>query len=197
MKTALFIALSLGLTSCGPTTSSSQPTSVRTEIAGRSWDLTTYKNSGKDVTDAEANAAFAYTGEDSYVINDALRKNKTAVINRYASTIKNLASLVNKIRGKKCTFYRFIDGDPKLIKQMSQAGQIFVEKGFFSTTLDRYPDDDSFANREYMITGTSAHCADIAAYSRHQGEGEALFPPGTEFVVTKDISGKNISLREK
>lgn len=199
--TVMVIALtvvSFGLAACSQSHSSSSIASARTEIAGRSWDLTTYKNPGKEVTAAEANAAFAYTGVDAYEINDALRKGNSSVINRYATTIKNLASLINKSRSGKCKFYRFIDGDPNLLKQMKQAGQIFVDQGFISTTLERYPDDDGhFSSKEYVITGTSTRCADISRYSQYEGEHEVLFPPGTEFVVTKNMSGKNIYLREK
>lgn len=192
------IAASL-LIACGQNKSSSSTTSnVQTEITGKKWNLTTFKNPGKAVTPAEAEAAFTYTSEEAYAINDALRKGKASAIKRYATTILNLASLVNKSRGGKCTFYRFIDGNPKLLEQMKNAGQIFVEKGFFSTTLDRYPDDEGhFSNKKYIITGTSSRCADVSDYSRYQGENEVLFPPGTEFVVTKNMSGNNIYLREK
>ena len=169
-----------------------------TEIAGKKWDLTKYKNSADYVTEAEAEAAFFYTSSDGYVINDALRKGKASIIKKHAAVIKDLASLINKSRNKKCKFYRFIHAHPKLLDQMKTRGQIYVERGFFSATLERYPDDEGqFSNREIIIIGTSPRCADISPYSRYESESEILFPPGTEFVVTKNMSGQYIYLKEK
>jgi hypothetical protein len=192
----------IGITSCASQQPSASHVQEQTTISGKKWDLTTYKNPGPQyVTQEEGEAALWYTDEGSDVINPALRKGKASIIKRHDYIILNLASLVNKERsgrGKKCTFYRFIDGDPVLLDQMKTRGQVYVERGFFSATLDRHPDDEGvFSNKEYVITGTSSRCADISGYSSHQGENEVLFPPGTEFVVTKDMSGTDIYLREK
>ncbi len=169
---------------------------IPTTIAGKRLDLTSYKNSSGYVTTIEAQAAFSYTGELGYAINGALREGNASSINKYAKIILNLASFVNKTAGKSCTFYRFINGNPALLGQMKTRGQTFVERGFFSATLDRFPDDEGhFSNKEYVIRGTSSRCSYISGYSRYQGENEVLFPPGTIFVVTKSMRGKNIYLR--
>ncbi len=162
-----------------------------TVVNGKKLDLTTFKNPGKDITSAEAKAIWDYTSGDYLDINPALREEKASAIKRHATKILNLASAVNKLRGKKCTFYRYIQNAPGLLEQMSKRGQVFVEKGFFSTTLDEYMDADEgeFSNREIKIIGTSAGCSSIRDYARYQGENEVLFPPGTEFVVTKNVSG--------
>jgi hypothetical protein len=169
-----------------------------TTIKGKKYDLTTYSSLPTHVTNEEAAAAFFYTKEGYKVMNKALRERNSSNINRHAKKILDLSSLINKSRNGKCTFYRFLDNNPALLNQMKTKGQVFIERGFFSTTLDKNPDDDGhFSNKEYIITGTSSRCANIADFSFFEGENEVLFPPGSKFVVTKNMKGKNIYLKEE
>ena len=177
---------------------SAQDSDKLTTIKGKKYDLTEYTSGPSFVTNEEAAAAFYYTRDGYAVINVALREQKRSAIDRKAKVILNLASLVNKSKKGKCTFYRFIDGNSTLLDQIKTKGQVFIERGFFSATLDASPDDDGhFSNKEYVIKGTSDRCAEISGYSSFQGENEVLFPPGTKFVVTKNMHGKKIYLREE
>lgn len=173
----------------------------KTLINGKSVDLTTYKNAGTYVTYEESEAIWDYTREDYIHINPALRK--ASDIKKYSRKILNIASAINKLRGKKCKFYRYINDTPGLSNQMSKRGQVFLERGFFSASHQEYMDADDglFDSRDIKIIGTSSRCASIGGHSSYPGENEVLFPPGTEFEVTKnmekrDVRRKIIYLRE-
>ncbi len=112
----------------------------------------------------EARAVWDYTNLDYIDINPALRQGNRSVINRYAKRILNIASAVNKSRGKSCKFYRYINEAPGLLEQMSKRGQIFIERGFFSATLDEFMDTDEgeFRSRDIQIVGSE--CRDQTDY---------------------------------
>lgn len=155
-------------------------------------DLTTYSTGGAFNT-TEVAAIRLYTQEGKIpalggnfytVVNKALRDNDQSVLRSQAANIMNIASGANKLRSGACTTRRFVDLPYSVSVKLSTAGERYVDKAFFSSTLLANP-PAAFANRPEVIITESPQCPVIESYSLIPGEREVLFPPGTEFEVTR------------
>ena len=202
-RLAWLLLFTMAAAGCKPRRVPLAETKDTTAIDGEYVDLTAYKANGESLSTREVDALKKYSSEDAtsngekyYVrLNKALRKFIKADVDQYEGIIKNVSSGINKLRNGSCNFYRYIDADQNLANQMMRTGQTYIERGFFSTTKNnRAP--KGFENKLHVIVGTSAQCADISNYSRIPSEREVLFPPGSEFKVTKDFDGSYFYLEE-
>ncbi len=176
---------------------------AQTTIDKEFLDLTAFSANGPAIAAQELDAFRKYSSDDLtgngvkyYVrINGALRNSVQADIDYYSGIIKNIASMINKLRGSSCVFYRYLNMPVTVSRQLSRSGQRFIEKGFFSTTT-RAVAPKGFELMPHVIIGRSNHCASVAAYSAAPAEQEVLFPPGSEFTVTGDTDGKHFYVEE-
>ncbi len=186
----------LAVTSCKTPKSSSDSSGVLevTDLGGGGVvDLTQFRNPG-GLGSAEVQAIHLYTQDDTVpaiggkyyaVINKALRDGDSGTLQSLADIVKNVASATNKLRNGPCTTRRYVDLPYSVVQKMQHVGQRYVEKSFYSSTRNTAP-PQGFGAKTDVIVATSSNCPMVEQYSVIPSEKEVLFPPGTEFSVTRE-----------
>ncbi|MBM4250358.1 MAG: hypothetical protein FJ146_00120 [Deltaproteobacteria bacterium] len=155
------------------------------------------------LTEEEAVAIYHYSSMGYRTLNAVLRKADIANTAKQAGFIKVLSSALNKLPAVQATVYRggmlpaFGNGDyfspfhsiktvdPDRLARF-KVGQIFVDKGFMSTSLHN-PDGirQAFGCREALYTIHGNYGREISALAVIPNEREILFIPGSEFRIEK------------
>lgn len=167
-------------------------------------DLTSYKAAGP-LLQTEVNAIRLYSQEVKIpalgnknwytAINTALRDDDRSTISSQAANILNVVSGANKLRNGPCTARRFVDLPFSVASAIDEVGETYTDKAFASSTRLTAP-PPAFAKRGEVMIIESQNCPMIESYSSIPSEREVLFPPGTDFEVTRDsnvvaIGGRN------
>jgi hypothetical protein len=149
-----------------------------------------------NVTEPEAKAIANYTSDlhgprgerDFRVMNETLYKNDSKSLQartEMKDDIKTTASGLNKMPAHQGTVYRSADM-PKNVQDNYKVGTTVSEPGFTSTSQNQktaHNNKHFDGNTKYTIESRTGR--DISSVSTHKGEQEVLFPPGTNFDVTK------------
>ncbi len=137
----------------------------------------------------EATALRLYTGSIYSPLNNSLRAKDPSTLPQYANTIKAAASGLNHLPAEACTASRGIDGLSAVALDTLQKKKRYKEAGFTSTTFE----GEGFRGF-ILFTIKSNYCRKIDWLSIHEDEHEALFPPGSEFIVDKaEFAEKTVS----
>ena len=191
------------LTSCKARKNKGSNLEETTKINGEDIDLTRFTSGPNQLSTEEIEAYGKFSSlkkSDNGVlwykrINAALREENSAEIKKFAAEIRNIASFVNKNRDGICTFRRFLDVSDKMEAVVSKKGNAFVEVGFFSATENQMA-PSGFENKKHVIVGVTSNCARVSKWLDAPELREVLFPPGSEFVVTKDRVGNTFFIQE-
>lgn len=140
-------------------------------------DVKKIKLIGKVKTE-EAVALRLYTGSTYSELNGALRAQDPSSLPQYANTIKAAASGLNHIPAETCIAKRGVSGLSDAAIDILKNKRRFKEAGFTSTS---YGGPGFSGKIEFTIK--SDHCRKIDWLSAVESEKEALFPPGSEFIV--------------
>lgn len=126
----------------------------------------------------ELAAVNVYTSNFYTKINHPLRTKDPVALKKFEAIIKVAASGLNKIPAISCRAKRGTNLPLDVIETITPSKK-FVESAFMSTTVGT-PFSGSVE-----FTVTSDNCKDVSWLSQYPNEREVLFPPGSEFVVTK------------
>jgi hypothetical protein len=160
-------------------------------------------DSFRSLTEEESVAIYHYSSMGYRELNRVLRKSDVENTTKHAAFIRVLSSAINKLPTEQATVYRggmlpaYGNGDyfspfhsiktidPERLASF-KAGQIFVDKGFMSTSLHS-PDGirQAFGCREALYTIHSKYGHEISALAVIPDEREILFVPGSEFRIDK------------
>ncbi|MBC7658495.1 MAG: hypothetical protein H7249_02175 [Chitinophagaceae bacterium] len=139
------------------------------------------------LTKEEAVALRLYTSSAYSAINTRLRSNRVSQIKDIVNIIKAAASGLNKIPSESCVARRGLDLPAAIVEKIIKVKR-FEELAFMSTTKENSVPAGFKNNLTFVIT--SKNCHDISFLSEHANEKEVLFPPGSDFIVTKSFIKK-------
>lgn len=128
----------------------------------------------------EAAALRLYTGSIYTHLNNSLRAKDPSSLPMYANTIKAASSGLNHLPPESCTAVRGVDNLSAVAIDTLKKKKRYKEAGFTSTTYE----GEGFRGF-IQFTIKSDSCRKIDWLSIHEDEKEALFPPGSEFIVDK------------
>ncbi len=137
------------------------------------------------MTKDEAIALRLYTSSAYSKVNTALRTKKASSLSIYANIVKAAASGLNKIPAKACTTKRGLDLPTAIVDKIIKAKR-FEEQGFMSTS----PTVPAAFQKNITFIIKSKACHDISSISEFPKDKEILFPPGSNFIVTKSLLKK-------
>lgn len=143
------------------------------------------------VSKEEGVALRLYTSAAYSKINTMLRTKKGAQIASIANIVLATSSGLNKLPAKTCTVRRGLDLPAAIVEKIKKIKR-FEEDAFMSTTSATSIPAAFQKNITFVIKSTK--CRDISFLSEYPGEKEILFPPGSEFIVTKDAVKKKGSV---
>ena len=146
------------------------------------------------MTTMERVCIYGYTTKDYTVLNPALRDAKGAPLTdpklkAYADHINSgLAKLPDyaPAPGKDPLVYRGMMSDklPQFVKDQIKPGGVLKDFAFVSTSVDRTA-AASAGDIQLNIGGFAGKGGKLLPFSAFEGEGEVLFPPGTQFNLDK------------
>ena len=134
----------------------------------------------------EVVALYFYTTAAYEWLNGPLRAKDPARLAKWENTIKVTSSAINKLPSFECTVRRGTGLPPDVLSHLV-AGADFREPAFLSTTQGTRVPKQFVKAVEMKIH--SNRCREISWASHYPNEKEVLFPPGSQFKVTKRVDG--------